>query len=466
MKNSILLLLNLTLTLLFSAKLSAQEELTPELLNTVNGIEYTYGEVSDLLHVSIKNSKTGKWGLFRLNYDDELKLIEVTPMEFDSILFYFSYDAYQSIVIFNKNNKYSKSIKLEENSSVDLSKVHYEYDEIIIHHKPFEYDGDYKSEYLFAKKAGKWGIIDIWSNNIILPLEFSSFSAIPKLYVSNYDLEQLLLARKKLKSDLVIPMEVTYKEEIDGVPYLCLNSTTYAQIKNPKTNLWGVSDLYINDDPFNLYKPEYQKLIITCVNGDYGEHEVMIAKKDGKWGMLDFKETSVIHDFIYQTADEVPLTYMSKQEIERENQIKKTLKADLLISDHYNEDGVMLARNKKSQKWGMVMVLEPNEIDIIIPFEYDSIDFYKNELLTGVYNGGKVGIYLPPWSFEKGRQSVPCLYDDYRIVQFSGLRNPYLLVKKNGLWAFIDWNTGELKSEFVLDIDNEDIPRPDFIQNM
>ncbi len=43
---------------------------------------------------------------------------------------------------------------------------------------------------------------------------------------------------------------------------------------------------------------------------------------------------------------------------------------------------------------------------------------------------------------------------------------PYLAVKKNGLWAWIDWITGELKTEFLYDLNIEKMPYPTFEQEI
>jgi hypothetical protein len=157
--------------------------------------------------------------------------------------------------------------------------------------------------------------------------------------------------------------------------------------------------------------------------------------------------------------------------------ILKKINASEHKLDVNNEDGVFLAKNKKTKKWGMYQVWSVNDIKEMIPPQYDSIDFFGfNAKLTGVWNNGKVGIYQSPWSYgeEDAKQTVDCLYDDYKIfnvertiVDDIGRYKKYftyLAVKKDGLWAWIEWMTSELKTEFIYDLEKEQMPYPDFEQ--
>ena len=155
--------------------------------------------------------------------------------------------------------------------------------------------------------------------------------------------------------------------------------------------------------------------------------------------------------------------------------ILKKLNASEYKLDFKNGDGVFIAKNQKTKKWGMFQAWSINDVNEMIPMSYDSIHFFNvNAKFTGVWNNGKVGIFISPWSFETGKQTVECLYDDYRsfnvertIVDDIGRYNKYftyLAVKKDGLWAWIDWMTGELKTEFLYNLEIEQMPYPDFEQ--
>lgn len=154
----------------------------------------------------------------------------------------------------------------------------------------------------------------------------------------------------------------------------------------------------------------------------------------------------------------------------------KKIKATEIRLDENNGDGVFIARGKKSKKWGMFQAWSENDVTQMIPMQYDSIDFFGfNAEVTGVWNSGKVGIYISPWSFdEDARQTIPCLYDDYKIFNvertvYDGMGHykkyvTYVAIKKNNRWAWIDWITGELKTDFIVDLENEKMPYPDFEQ--
>lgn len=145
-------------------------------------------------------------------------------------------------------------------------------------------------------------------------------------------------------------------------------------------------------------------------------------------------------------------------------ELMKKLKADRIEMDKGNGDGVFKARNKKTKKWGMYQwMYEGVKTKELIPMEFDSVKFIPfNGSFTAVYNNGKVGFYLSAWSYDEAKQSVACLYDDYQ--RYNVNNTTYLAVKKNGKWAWIDWLTGEVKTEFIYD-KKSDLRTPEFKQS-
>lgn len=145
--------------------------------------------------------------------------------------------------------------------------------------------------------------------------------------------------------------------------------------------------------------------------------------------------------------------------------IKKKLKADLLEMDHGNGDGVFKARNEKTKKWGLYQyTYSDTEVEVLIPASYDSLRFIPfNGSFTVVYLGGKAGIYLSKWSYgDDAKQTVECLYDDYQRFSIEN-GTTYLAVKKDGYWGWLNWYTGEEKSEFKY-AEKSELPYPYFKQ--
>jgi hypothetical protein len=166
-------------------------------------------------------------------------------------------------------------------------------------------------------------------------------------------------------------------------------------------------------------------------------------------------------------------TFLNAQEITPT--ILKKINASEYKLDENNGDGVFVAKHKKTEKWGMFQAWSEKDIKEMIPMAYDSIHFFEfNAKFTGVWNRGKVGVYISPWSFEIGKQTIACIYDDYKTFNVEKTINDgigrynkyftYLAVKKDGLWAWIDWMTGELKTEFIYDLEKEQMFYPEFEQ--
>lgn len=157
------------------------------------------------------------------------------------------------------------------------------------------------------------------------------------------------------------------------------------------------------------------------------------------------------------------------------DKVLKKIHASNYKADAVNEDGVFVAQHSKTKKWGMFQAFSESEIIELIPMNYDSVDYFGfNAKLTGVWVNGKVGIYISPWTYGEGKQTVECLYEDYKIYDiekqvqdgYGSYRKyfTYVAVKKNGLWAWIDWMSGELKTEFNYDLAVQKMPFPKFEQ--
>jgi hypothetical protein len=147
-----------------------------------------------------------------------------------------------------------------------------------------------------------------------------------------------------------------------------------------------------------------------------------------------------------------------------EKELLEVLNASKISMDHGNGDGVFKAKSRKTKKWGMYQYLyEGVKVKEVIPMDYDSLKYFPfNGAFTVVYNNGKVGFYLAEWSYgDKAKQSVACLYDNYK--RFTANNTTHLAASKNGKWGWVDWLTGEEKSDFIYDSKDE-LPYPKYEQ--
>lgn len=188
-----------------------------------------------------------------------------------------------------------------------------------------------------------------------------------------------------------------------------------------------------------------------------------LVKQNEKWGLVDWFEDVVLVDPTFDNPEDVPLVWIEGWAKDMFVASKKKLKADILIFDESNGDGVFKARKKATKKWGMYQSLGENDLTTLIPAKYDSIRFFGyNSKYTAVYNKGKVGMHLSYWSYnENTKLSVPCIYEDYKNFDADGVLK--LAMKKDGKWGWVNWLTGKEESEFKYET-LDDLPYPYYKQ--
>jgi hypothetical protein len=215
------------------------------------------------------------------------------------------------------------------------------------------------------------------------------------------------------------------------------------------------------EDAADRVNCKFDKIIHRNLDGE----DFLLIKEGYKWGLIDWFEGFYIVDPIFDTSEEVPIIKMESWMVKTFKLAKTKLNADLVIFDPNNGDGALKARSKKTKKWGLYQFSDMNmEEKELIPMQYDSLNFYPfNGKYTAVYNKGKVGFYLSYWSYdEQAKQTVACKYEDYKRFDTDGVSK--LAVKKNGKWGWVDWLTGEEKSEFIYG-STDDLPYPHYKQN-
>ncbi|MFT4662406.1 MAG: hypothetical protein ACI898_002187 [Flavobacteriales bacterium] len=196
------------------------------------------------------------------------------------------------------------------------------------------------------------------------------------------------------------------------------------------------------------------------------------VKNNDMWGIYDWFKQVFIFECQYATIDDLPKTtdpygfnQYSVEIFGAFNKEKKDEKIDLMDMDGNNGDGLFKARSQTTQKWGLYQYLG-DEIVEAIPMKYDSLyHFSWNGNYTAVFNEGKVGFYLSYWSYDSdAKESVPCIYEDYKRY-ITDDQIPKLAVMKDGKWGWVDWLTGEEKSEFKYETP-EDLPYPYYNQEI
>ena len=270
---------------------------------------------------------------------------------------------------------------------------------------------------------------------------------------SNEDIDELLLDKFEINFEEVVA------PKFDSISWF-KNMEPFMVVKNNKK--YGIlMNPYEIHDAVEKAQCKFDAVKIKEAEGRFH----ILVKKGNLWGLIDWFENIYLVDPSFENPEDVPLIWVESWAIDTFKESKEKLNADILIFDEGNGDGVFKARDKKTKKWGMYQSLGTKNLIKLIPANYDSIIFFPfNGNFTAVYNNDKVGIYLSYWRYEtKARQTVPCVYEDYKRFDVDGI--PKLAVKKNGKWGWIDWLTGEEKSEFIYQ-SSKDLPYPHFKQEI
>lgn len=190
------------------------------------------------------------------------------------------------------------------------------------------------------------------------------------------------------------------------------------------------------------------------------------------WGIYDWYGQRFLFECEYPTQDDLPRTTDSRGFDDYSagifrafNKQKDKDEIDMIDMDGGNGDGLFKARSRVTKKWGLYQYLGDQIVEAI-PMEYDSLyHFPWNGNYTAVFNDGKVGFYLSYWSYnDEAKQSVECKYEDYKRY-ITDDQIPKLAVKRDGKWGWVDWLTGEERSEFKYETP-DDLPYPYYVQKM
>lgn len=141
-----------------------------------------------------------------------------------------------------------------------------------------------------------------------------------------------------------------------------------------------------------------------------------------------------------------------------EEAIKKTLKADLIINDSINQDGVFKARNSVTKKWRMYQ-LDYNSAKpkVVVPWYFDDIDFYQfNGSFTIAKKANAYTVISSPWR-EEIKTIVP--FRVYNKIEHIKGSSQILACKKGDFWGYINGVDGTVLIPFVFNL-KTDLPSP------
>jgi hypothetical protein len=438
------------------------------------GFDSTYNDLGIDIAL-LKSKKSGYWGVYSMHKFNDVGSIPIP----------FSKPIYDSILVFNLKEIdvyqyfFYREGKVEYSPYLDalsLKKKKIKFEDIRF--IPDTIEGNIWSIYLdlcFAKKDGKWGIYSVSQPELLTPYHFDSQDSL-SIHPFTFSVNQgNIFIQKASGSKEVYPLPEEMQPESFERTYFP-NCTIYYRVRSPKNGLWGVGK-FVRSKGKNHFELicsyKFSDIDFELLNGD---NPSILGKQNGTWARYHFTKQYAMTKSTYLSKEDVPEIYIDEREHKRELEQKENLGADLIEFDWGNGDGVFKARLKRTKKWGMYQNIG-NRLQTMIPAQYDSISFFGwNGAFTSVWNNGKVGIYQSPWRFgeKEAKQTVDCLYDDYKrfnvekVINSNGYYSKadvlYLAVKKGRLWAWIDWMTGELKTDFLYDIEKEKMPYPEFIQ--
>ena len=426
----------------------------------------------------LKSKKTGHWGVYSTRKFERANLAPEKVVEpiYDSVNVLKIESTGDFQYFFYRNGKVGYSPYT--NTIAFKDKIRLDFDEI-----EFIADSDERNkwsvnlDHCFGKKNGKWGIYAVSYPALLYAQQHVSKDSLPA-YPYTFSVNKgILFIQKSTGSKDVMPLPEEFQPESFKDSDNAYLISLFYLVKSPKNGLWGIVK-FDNRKGKSSLKQIFNFNFSEIAFEMLGEDNPSVLGRQGEhWARYHFHQQYPMTGTNYSNKDDVPKIYLDEETHRIEQLQKQHLGADIIEFDWNNGDGVFKARIEKSKKWGMYQKLGGNTLTTLIPAAYDSISFFEyNAKFTAVWNSGKVGIYLSPWSYgeDTEKQTVPCLYEDYKIfnVEKSIYSEGYyrygtvvhVAVKKNGRWAWIDWMTGELKSDFLYDLETEKMPFPEFEQ--
>lgn len=310
---------------------------------------------------------------------------------------------------------------------------------------------NYSEEALKVMKNGKYGAID-FTGKVILPCEYSQIETIAEM-------QNMLKIAKDGKVGLVKTngtkvLEPKYEDVVnvsEGNKYVVIQDGKQVLVKDDGTELLSegfdkITSILKNEDDGVIYqkgnnygvmklsgditiKPEYEDL-------KEAKTGTLIAKKNGKYGIIDFQENTKL-DFKYSS-----ISYENKADIyiteneSYENEILNSsyeLKQSGILTDIDSERGYIALRKDGEYKYYNFRFEEKSESDI---FPTTTLFLSKKD--------GKYGFID-----KNGNVVVDYQYDDATNQNTYG----YAGIKKDGKWGVVN-SKGEIIQEPTYNLDD------------
>lgn len=155
-----------------------------------------------------------------------------------------------------------------------------------------------------------------------------------------------------------------------------------------------------------------------------------------KWGFIS-KDSLVMIPFEYDFLNpfENGMTYAKNN-----NKSFFITKNNIRLKGNFEDLHIFsegLAAVKKKGKWGFI----DNQADVVIPTQYDNVDYFRPSGLCAVTKEGKSGFIN-----KLGKEIIPIIYDE----AYQEMKDHNVIVKKNNKWAVFD-QSGKQLSDFIYD---------------
>lgn len=228
----------------------------------------------------------------------------------------------------------------------------------------------------------------------------------------------------------------------------------------PYTVVKNLNKYGILKSPFKFENPESEvRFIYNDIKSVQKDGKTyLIGKRGRKWAQIDWFTGVNYTPYAYLDFRKIDYIDLSSEKLVFIKSIRRKKGFDYIEFDNINGKEIFIARQGRIRKWGMFKGFDPNNVEQLIPNEYDSLEFFpSNNTFTPVYLGGNVGIYS--MIDYKVKKIADAEYEAFKRVDINDIE--YLAVKKQGRWGWMDWYDGEIKVNSISP-SFEELPTPEW----